>query len=143
MGNRAMSRSSMRAKTKTYGAFLGRLHREVTATIDLEAAPTSFVERVLSLDQVWPMFDQPASAGLSTTLLVGSRHVDDVALERNPGPLEQERGHSLHPDHLLHIQCPSTIKKTISNITREGIVRPALRFNGDNIGMGHQQEWWS
>src|SRR5713226_1174030 len=119
-----MSRSAMGANTEADCAFLCCLHRVVAAAIDLNTAPSTFIERVLGLNELRAMLNHPARAFLSATLLIGGGHIDDVALEPYSGSLEKKHAHGLHSDHLLHIKCPSSINKAIGNIAREGAMRP-------------------
>src|SRR5947209_2531527 len=120
MRYRTMTGPAIRANTEADCPFLRCLHRIVAATIDLETTPSTFIERVLGLYQLWTILNNPARTLMSTTLLVGGSHIDDVALEPYPAALEKQHGHCLHSDHLLHIQCPTTVNKAIGDITRKG-----------------------
>src|SRR5437879_3723072 len=56
-------------------------------------------------------------------------------------PFEEKHGHCFHSDHVLHIKCPTTVNKTVGDISREWVMRPLLWFNCNDIDMRHQQEW--
>src|SRR5258708_4561727 len=127
--------------TEADRAFLCCLHRVVAAAIDLETTPSTFIERVLGLNQLWTMLNNPARTFMSTALLIGGGHIDDVALKPYTAALEKKHRHCLHSDHLLHIKGTATVNKAICDITREWVMRPLLRLYCDDIGMRHQQEW--
>src|SRR5712691_10302962 len=140
MRDRTVSGPSMCADAEADGAPLRRPHRIITPAVDLETASPSFIERVLGLNQFRAMLDDPARAFMSTTLLVGGSHVDDIAFELYSGSLEQQHRHGLHRDHLLHVKSATPVNIAIGDITGERVMRPLLRLDGNNIGMRHQQE---
>src|SRR5260370_12238691 len=84
MRYRAMSGPPICTNTEADRAFLCCLHRVVAAAIDLETTPSTFIERVLGLNQLWTMLNNPAPTFISTALLIRGAHIDHVAL--NPAP---------------------------------------------------------
>src|SRR5260370_42347215 len=101
MRYRAMSGPTMRANTEADRAFLCCLHRVVATAIDLETTTSTFIERVLGLDQLWIILNDPARALMSTALLIGGSHGEDGALEPYTGSVEKHPSHCLHTAHLL------------------------------------------
>src|SRR5260370_35960429 len=87
------------------------------------------------------MLTNPARALVPATLLIGGGHEDDIALELYSGPFEEKHGHCFSSDHVLHIKWPTTINKTVGDVSREGVMRPLFQFNCNDIDMRHQQEW--
>src|SRR5947209_7438389 len=106
-----MPRSPMRAHPKAYRAFLCCLHRIVAASTNLKTTSSAFIKRVLGLNQFWTVLNHPACSRVSTNLLVGGRHIDDIALEPYPAALEKQHAHRLHRHHLLHIKGSPTVNK--------------------------------
>src|SRR5437764_14775742 len=92
MRHRAMSGPTICANTETDRAFLCRLHGVVAALVDHLATSATLIEGVLGLNQLWTMLHNPARAVVSTTLLIGGGHIDNVALEPHAASLEQQYG---------------------------------------------------
>src|SRR5260370_15221737 len=141
MRRRAMSGPPIRTNTEADRAFLCCLHRVVALAIDLETTPSTFIERVLGLNQLWTVLNNPARTFMSTALLVGGGHIDDVALKPHTVALEKKHRHCLHGDHPLHIQPTPPLNKALTDLTPEWVMRPLLRLDCDDISMRHQQEW--
>src|SRR5437868_15153347 len=99
-----MSGPTEGANTEADRAFLCRLHGVVAVINDHLATSTTLIEGVLGSNQLWTVLHDPARAVVSTALLVGGGHVDNVAFESHTASLEKQHGHSLHCHHLLHIK---------------------------------------
>src|SRR5271169_351182 len=119
MRDRAMAGLTIRTNTEANGAFLRCLYRIVASTIDLKTTPSTFIERILCLNQFWTIRDNPTRSLVSSNFLISGGHKDDVTLKVYTAAFEKQHGHCLHGDHLLHIKRATSVNKAIGYIPRK------------------------
>src|SRR6516164_10764761 len=127
MRDRAMTGFTIGTNTEANGAFFSCLNWIVTPAIDLETTTSTFIERILCLDQFWTICNNPTCSLVSSNFLISSRHKDDVTLKAFTAAFEKQHGHCFHGDHMFHIERTTSVNKAVSHISRKWVMRPLLR----------------
>src|SRR5207248_10494575 len=141
MRDRAMAGSTICANSEANRAFLGCLNGIVTPAIDLETTTSTFIQRILCLNQFWTICNNPTCSLVSSDLFISGCHKDDVTFKAYTAAFEKQHDHRFHGDHLFHIERTTSVNKVIGYISRKWVMRPLLRFHRNNIGMRHKQKW--
>ena len=83
-----------------------------------------------------------ASAERAASLLVGAGEVDETPTRPPPPwpPGQRLQSHGLGSREIQHVERPSPPHLTVHQLSPEGITRPRLRIDRDDIGVAHQAQ---
>src|SRR5580693_958670 len=104
-------------------------------------APSTLVEREVSVNQVAVILDKPVHAVVwAAALLISSERYDDVAVGFETLPLHPDQG--CDPDRSLRliVTGAAAIEITILLVEDERVYGPVLALSLDHVGVGQKQQ---
>ena len=107
---------------------------------DVDGVAAALVDRDLGVDQVAVVLPHPGRAVAAAGLLVGEGAHDQVAVERQAHPLDQQHDQQFGGDEVLGIDRAATPDHAVGDIGRERRVLPLVGFDRDDVAVGHQHE---